>query len=443
MTKANSASAAHNERGLQRALASVAALSLIPLWASGALGQALSLGVTLAFVAALILLMLSVTTHRLDRLMRIVFIVAATSLSLFAADLALRILGGSRVYYRAHSELLRKDTAFPSLNRYVPNARISRDTFGDLAAISGVPTHREVREERFFTDEYGFRNSREELKPPYDVIVLGDSFGMGLSASQDEHWAALLNQEGHSVYNLSMPSTCSAHEAARISQEVARLPLAPKTTFIALVYSGNDLEECSKSVNEILAEGPQSAWKQALTWLEDYRSRSPLRQLGMRLVYRFLFSDPVIEARSIPAIGEVLFYKPHDKAARATQATVEKSDNFKNLTESLLTIRTIADTHHANLLVVLIPSKEEVYNWLLHGSRAWEGTETSSGFSQAVLAVCEKNRLTCINLKSPFVEEAKTAFDRGGLLWWRDDSHWNRDGHQLTKRIINRALQER
>lgn len=430
MAKSTSALKARGASDIRKALGIVATLSLIPLWISGALGQALSLGATLSFIAALIVLILALASNRLDGMMRIVFILSATSLSLFAADLALRVFGGVRVYYRAHSELLRKDTSYPSLTRYVPNARTTRDTFGDLAAISGVPAHREVREERFFTDEFGFRNSPEELKPPYDVIVLGDSFGMGLSASQDEHWAALLNKEGHSVYNLSMPSTCSAHEAVRLSQEIARLPLTPRATIIALVYSGNDLEECSKSADEILAEGPQSTWKRFTTWLEDYRSRSPLRQFGMRLVYRFLFSDPVVEIRSVPGIGEVLFYKPHDKAARVAQAKIEESKNFTNLTQGLFKIRAIAAARRAKLLVVLVPSKEEVYS-----------SETSSGFAQAVQAVCDKNRLQCVDLKPLFVDEAKIAFERKELLWWRDDSHWNRDGHKLTARVINKALQ--
>lgn len=442
MVHASSVSNARNGGEPRRAVGFGAAVSLLPLWISGALGQALSLGVTLAFIATLIVLSLSVATDRLNGVIRVALAICATSLSLFSADLALRVCGGSRVYYRAHSEFLRKDTSFPSLPRYLPNAHSTRETFGDLAAISGVPAHRVWREESFFTDAFGFRNSPENLKPPYDIIILGDSFGMGLSASQDDHWGALLMREGHSVYNLSMPSTCSAHGAARLSLEIDKLPLAPQAAIIALVYTGNDLEECSKSVDAILAEGPQSPWGRAFTWIEDYRSRSPLRQLGMSLVYRFIFSDPVIEARTIAPIGEILFYKPHDKAARLGQSNVEESHNFSNLTEGLLRVREIANAHQANLLVVGIPSKEEIYNWAFRGTQPWDGANSSSGLSQALRLACEANHITCVDLKPLLIEEAKTAFQRGALLWWRDDSHWNREGHAITARIIEKALRE-
>jgi hypothetical protein len=318
----------------------------------------------------------------------------------------------------------------------VRDAYAKRTTFGDLAAISGDPSDKVERLEIFQTDSRGFRNNPSSTSPPYDVIVVGDSFGMGLGVSQDEHWAALLTHLGYSVYNLSMPATCPAHGAARLSLEIGDLKIAPGATIIVPVYTGNDLEECGESVDTILAQGPQSKDQSLITEIDDYRSRSPLRQLGMRLVYRFLFADPVIERRILSNNSSVLFYKPHIKAASASRSEVEADPHFTTMADALIRISNLATAHDARLAVVVIPTKEEVYRPLLLGQSAWPDTTLSSGFAEAVLSVCRKEHITCLDLKPSLSAEAETAFRSGELLWWRDDSHWNQLGHRFAATAI-------
>lgn len=426
----------------RRLLGCVAAFFIVPLWASGAMGQALSLEVVLALFVSLIALPLVITTRRLDSALRVALVISAGSVAIVVADTALRIWGSTLVFYRAHSELLRKDLSYPSLPRYVGNAYSSREIFGDLAAISGNPDHRVARWEIFQTDPFGFRNSPSDLKPPHRVVVLGDSFGMGLGVSQDKHWAALLKLDRIPVYNLSMPSTCAAHGAARLTLELVRLNLPPGATIIAPVYTGNDVDECGKSVDELLAEGPQSWWKRGSTAIEDYRSRSPLRQLGMRLVYRFLFSDPVVTVRNVPPLGDILFYTPHDKAARLSERELLGSHKFDNLKHGLLRIKSLADSHQGKVLVVLIPPKEEVYDWMLHYTRPWEPSGQPSEIARAIRSVCEENDLDFIDLTPSLISEAKRALGRGEMLWWRDDSHWNPEGHRVAARIIEETLNQ-
>jgi hypothetical protein len=340
------------------------------------------------------------------------------------------------MYYRGHTEFLRKDPQYPALSRYVSDAYSKRITFGDLAAISGDPSDKVERLEIFQTDQRGFRNNPSLPAQPIDVVVIGDSFGMGLGVSQDEHWAALLKQSGHSIYNLSMPATCVVHGTARITLEMGELKIAPGATIIVPMYTGNDLEECETSVDAILAQGPQSGIKALITRIEDYRSRSPLRQLGLRLVYRFLFADPVIERRTLSSNSSVLFYKPHVRAARLSRAEVEANANFTNMIEALVRLKNLAKTHDANLAVVVVPPKEEVYQPLLLGQSTWSSTNTTSGFAEAVLSLCREKDISCLDLTPILSAEAKATFPRGDLLWWSDDSHWNQLGHRFAARVI-------
>ena len=429
---------------MRRTIACLALLTIIPLWISGACGEALSLSVTALFLGALSLLCITIPPHRLDALLRIVFSIASLSAAVFIADYLLRTFASGTLYYRGHTEFLRKDSLYPALPRYVRDAYSKRTTFGDLAAISGNPSDKEERLEIFQSDRRGFRNTPTPTSQPYDVIVVGDSFGMGLGVSQDEHWAALLQKKGFSVYNLSMPATCAAHGAARLTLEISELDLAPGATIVVPVYTGNDLEECTTSVDAILAQGPQSRIHALGTTIEDYRSRSPLRQLGMRLVYRFFFADPVIERRPLSNNSSVLFYKPHIAAAGISRAEVESTPNFTHMAEALVRFKTLAHDHNANLAVVVIPPKEQVYKPLLLGQSNWASTDTTSGFAEAVLSLCHTEAISCLDLTPVLAAEAKTTFPRGELVWWRDDSHWNQLGHLIaTRSIAERFLSHR
>ena len=424
-----------------RTLGVCATLSLPALWASGALGEAFSWQIAAALTVALSFVCLMIPAARLGAALKITVILASTSSALCVADTALRVFAGQLVYYRAHSELLRRDTRHPGLSHYLPSSRSDRTTFGDLAAMSGNPSHRIPRREIFETDERGFRNTTRKEPRPFDLIVVGDSFGMGLGTTQDETWTSILERQGHSLYNLSLPATCAAHGAARLALELPTLPLAQNATIVVPIYVGNDLEECSPDVAQLLAGQPASRFTSARVALEDYRSRSPLRQFGMRLVYRWLFPDPVVTPRELQDGRSILFYKPHVRAARIPAAEVEHDPNFAVVTKALRDIQTIAHHHHASMVIVILPTKEEVYGWLLRGESPDTTTRPSAGFATAIKTFCETQSIRCLDLTPQFMDAANIAFQNRKLLWWTDDSHWNQDGHEIAANLIAQAVE--
>jgi len=425
---------------ITRTLGVCATLSLPALWASGILGDALSWQVTTALTVTLALLCLVIPSARLEATVKILVIIASSSIALCIADTALRLFAGKLVYYRAHSELLRRDVRHPGLSHYLPDTLSDRDTFGDLAAMSGDPSHRIHRREVFQTDARGFRNTTRPGHTQFDLIVLGDSFGMGLGSTQEKTWTSILKRQGHSLYNLSMPATCAAHGAARVALELPTLPLTQDATIVVPVYVGNDLEECSEETDRVLAERATSGIDTARIAVEDYRSRSPLRQFGMRLVYRWLFADPVVTSRQLSDGRPVLFYKPHVRAAQLSASEVERSRNFSVMTRALQEIQTVANHHHGSMLVVILPTKEEIYGGILRGESNPTAPQGSSGLATALQAFCATHHMRCVDLTPQLFEAAHTAFTRGDLLWWTDDSHWNHEGHTVAARLIGQAL---
>ena len=78
----------------------------------------------------------------------------------------------------------------------------------------------------------------------------------------------------------------------------------------------------------------------------------------------------------------------------------------------------------------ILPTKGEIYRWILD-LREWSVEDgRSSGFAEAVLASCDRIHLRCLDSKPYLTEEARRLFESSGqLLWWRDDTHLGEPGH--------------
>ena len=75
-------------------------------------------------------------------------------------------------------------------------------TSGDLSHMAGVPQLKKYHYQEFSTDEYGFRNPVGTADKPCDVVIVGDSFCVGLQASDNETLSGFIRHEtGLNVYN--------------------------------------------------------------------------------------------------------------------------------------------------------------------------------------------------------------------------------------------------
>lgn len=101
-------------------------------------------------------------------------------LTLIATDSVLRIAPPKHLYFRPHERFSSQLLSRPYLGRYRPKVSFSGEVYGDLAILSGLPSLQEKRQVIFRTDSFGFRNDPSQTGvPPYQIIVAGDSFGLG------------------------------------------------------------------------------------------------------------------------------------------------------------------------------------------------------------------------------------------------------------------------
>ncbi len=363
----------------------------------------------------------------------------ALCLAVSVADLLLRPTLGPRLHYTPMNLFARKLPRLPIVGRWDQNVTFSGEAYGDLAALTGEPALREPRWIDFRTDEAGFRNERG--RKPIDLLVLGDSFAAGAGTSQDNIFARVLETRyRRSVYNLAYPGG-PYDQFVNFAIEWPRLPLAPQVTLIWTLYTGNDLDDAGGEIWDLSA----LPWRErAGEWIVRYRTfrnRSPLNQLMEGWRARWGGAAGGVVVRRLPDGGSALFLSSHEAWGMKSRAEVERHPNFSKLERTFAAMQALAGERGVPIVVLILPTKGEVYRWLLtqRPSAQWE--ERPSGFAQAVLAACERARLRCLDVKPFLVAEARRVFEAtGDLLWWRDDTHPNERGHRAIADLIAREV---
>lgn len=315
-------------------------------------------------------------------------------------------------------------------------------TFGDLAALSGKKEWREQRELVFQTDYFGFRNRPDPGNyDSLDLIILGDSYGVGDGTSQEKTWPSILSQQyGLNLYNLSMDGASPWEEYINYLLEADRLKTREGTTLLWLLFTGNDLiDPCYPAFkrNELPRLG---ALGKLIHKFETYRYDSPLRRV---LFLRGQHSDrDDVMARSLPDGRTILFDQAYARLAALSLDEVMRHANYENVKNTFAAMKHLTDERHLRLVVAVAPSKEEVYDWVLNQRSPWSSRSTdASGFAAAIKNLTEANGITFLDLKTPLVDVARKSHEQSGeLLWWRDDTHWNEAGHRAVASILYENL---
>jgi hypothetical protein len=327
----------------------------------------------------------------------------------------------------------------PRLQRYVANVDFEGPTYGDLAAASGRREWREERRIKFVTDAYGFRNDPSSAgngAGPLDLIVLGDSFGVAASTSQEHTLSSVLIKDYRlSVYNLSISRQNLLQEYANLVLEGDRLQTREGTSVLWLVFPGNDLDE--PYYPEL--ETPQPRWPglpaRFMDGITGFRARSALRRLTAR-------SEPlpIIERQFID--GRRILFHPTYAARRSRAADeIRRHPNFESLKATLGAMARLAATRRLSVTVAIVPTKEEVYSWVLDGTRPWSADAGTSDFSLVLRGLSEERGFRFLDLKPPLTAASVQAYEkRGELLWWSDDSHWNDAGQRVAAAAVYEAL---
>lgn len=353
-----------------------------------------------------------------------------------ALDLLLRPVIGHRLQYTPTNMFTRRLPELPILGRFDPNIDFTGEGYGDLSAHAGDAKLREPRQISLRTDAAGFRNTRPE-GGTIDLLVLGDSFAAGWGTTQDRIFPRLLETRyGRRTYNLSFPAS-PWEEYINFVIESPRLTFAPDAVVVWALYAGNDIYEPYRAIwdpGSLPWKGRVGAWMQRYRTL---RARSPLRQIMKGLFWRVGDDTVDVILRELPDGRPILFTSMNNELGAMSQAEVERHPNYSLLEQTLAAMRTVTAQRGVGVTVLILPTKQEVYRWILERREPQPDDAQSSGFARAVLAACERVHLRCLDAKPYLIREAhRLLASTGELLWWRDDTHLGERGHEAVAAFI-------
>jgi len=280
---------------------------------------------------------------------------------------------------------------------------------------------------RVRTDEEGFRNE-SPWPSAADVVIVGDSLSYGYGVDDAHAWPMIVARSlrPSRLINLSLPGTGPLQYER--SFEKFGVPLHPKLLLFS-IFSGNDAKN-TRSFEDWLAAGSPGAYS---VW-RDVRPAKPhsLRnELERSYLVRALWSARKnlrarLQQRTLdfPDGGRIqLVPAPYD---REVKLITDRDRGFTGIAKAVASTKAVADRLGIHMLVVLFPTKEEVY-LPLHGYP----------YPDLVIPIRD-------SLKDAHVEILDLTDDlrnaaRGGSRWYFEvDGHPNELGNQL---IAERVLE--
>jgi hypothetical protein len=294
------------------------------------------------------------------------------------------------------------------------------------------------------TDAYGFRNTWPWPEKA-EIVAVGDSLTFGYGVEDDEAWPALIAKElsPNRLINLGLIGA-GPQQYLRV-YETFGSQLHPKVLLVGF-FARNDFGDAAV-FDRWAKSGSETNY---LVWREfgepantNFSLEQPIGDSLSYLIWRFhitaseshlynlLRNAPWYVKRLMSserktfkgADGGRLQLSPQSLAA-ATEDAQSESAPFKMAVEALQTLHSIAGANGTNILVVLQPSKEEVYLPLM-------GEPAPDPGSPLRMAL-EQLGVPYLNLVQGFRSRAES----GEVLFFEADGHPNRRGHALTAEIV-------
>lgn len=306
-----------------------------------------------------------------------------------------------------------------STGKFYPNFRLEKVEVGTLAKNSNSAMRQKVV---WITDRYGYRNTNAWEKP--DVVIIGDSFIVGDTLSQEQMLSEVLQSE------LKMKVYAMAPADIRDFLNNPRFADNPPKVVI--------LERVEQQINPRSIEKP----KQDLYKMNWARLRERLRQNRI-ISYIDTTQNRIFKWNALHffrARVMELFYKRQPAPAgtrlfdgrpmlfnRLIHRLHLSRDQTTQIARILESYKSILQSRGMKFIFLPVPCKKSIYYDIAPGE------SKSDAFSRFVISL-QADGITTVNLEQAFLDARKQNEDL--LLYQLDDSHWNYKAVKITAELL-------
>jgi hypothetical protein len=284
------------------------------------------------------------------------------------------------------------------------------------------------------TDEKGFRNP-SPWPSSAEIVAVGDSLTFGYGVDDDQAWTNLVGRHAspNRLVNLGLIGA-APQQYLRVYERFG-VPLAPGVLLFGL-FPANDMLDAVQFDRWLSAGRPGNydVWRFFQGDIPD--SWKGLRCLAKHSYLIIYLRETWKTLRHVDGFrGKKLSFPDGGRLslapnilARATRSASSEHPDFRLVLDAIEHTRRLTEGHGTHLLVLLFPSKEEVYLPII-------GEPTPEPIKPFATALREKE-IETLDLTLPMQEKARA----GQRLFHEVDGHPNAKGYQVIAEAVFRHL---
>lgn len=274
-----------------------------------------------------------------------------------------------------------------------------------------------------------------------DAVTVGDSFTFCFTERAD-CWVTLLEQQsGLGLVNLGQPVTGSTSHLRIL--EGFGAPLTPP--LVIWQFFGNDFNDdygLAVFRDEIAALPDDPAFSAAqpplLGWLQTHSVAAAVLETALTGQWSGLppeariFANPyqVSYGEHVLEFGALYEQRALDMTRPQNQIGLELSR------QAFVAARDLVATWEGQLVVIIFPTREEVYAPLTADQMGTEAMTALTSARTAMLALCTELELTCYDL----LPDLQMHAQQNEALYYTDDMHLNPYGNAVVADLIDQWL---
>ncbi len=311
--------------------------------------------------------------------------------------------------------------------------------------VPDVPIHVTTHNWLDPNSHVGFRVPTPDWEPrwPVDAIFIGDSFTFCFTEYKD-CWVQILDDKyGMSVVNLGQGATGSIGQLHLLR----KFGLLNEPRFVVWQWYGNDFNEDYGMATTYMglepvepptpkpARAPRSPWQEwlsansALYVIGDFfRSSEAERYQYTRFVDPYHVSDGAVDiefGRQVTLVSQDLSLPRNQVGFELGQQAIREGREF-------------LDSADVPLVIVLLPTKEEVYAHLTEPVLGKAVLESTREGRQRMNEFCITENFLCLDATGPLTSAAR----EGKQIFYKEDNHLNPAGNAILADVVWHFLVE-